>query len=299
MLNNKNAELENGSQSKKTFGLHNWLLISILAINAMSIAGYATFSLNPAMLSKYDYATVIFNYSYYFFARTQIIVSFLAIASLLYEKNQFKWLKEIIFVFCISLLMEWLGTSFGIPFGKYEYTDLLGWKLLNKVPLLIPISWFFMSIPAYCMANKFQNMMNIENKIIKGFFNIVFASIFLTSWDFTLDPAMSNLTPFWIWESKGSYFGTPMVNFGGWLLTSAFIMLGFELLNTKRLFDEKDIIWNIKFYFANLSLPIGLVICSGLWMPIVFTVVTFAIIYLFSYSISLLRSKKHQKENLI
>lgn len=284
-------DINHSNNSKKKLALHNWLLISILIINISSIIGFATFSLNPAILSKSELIMVIFNYSYYFFARTQIVLSFLAITTFLYSKNKFNWSREFTFVFAISLFMEWLGITYGIPFGKYEYTDLLGLKILDKVPFLIPISWFFMGIASYFMAIKFQNVMKLNNKYINGFFNILFASIFLTAWDFTLDPAMSNLTPFWVWESQGSYFGTPVVNFWGWLLTSAVIMTGFEVFNTKRLLKKDDYNWAIMFYMANLSLPIGLVIASKMFMPIILTFFTFAFIYVFVYIVSLIGLK--------
>lgn len=289
-INSEIAKIE-----KRSLGLHNWLLITLVSINIMSILGYANFSLNPILLEKYPITAKIFNYSYYFFSRTQIIVAFFALVALLYKKYNYSWLKELGFVFAISLLLEGLGTTYGIPFGKYEYTDLLGWKFFDKVPLLIPISWFFMAIPSYAIAMKLTKIMALKNKFIIGFFNILLASVFLTSWDLTLDPAMSNLTPFWIWESKGSYFGTPIVNFGGWLLTSAIIMLGFEILNTKRLLDNYDLTWNLKFYLANLSLPIGLVICSGLWRPVVFTILVFLACYLLSIFISFFGQKELNK----
>ncbi|MFN8673446.1 MAG: carotenoid biosynthesis protein [Candidatus Sericytochromatia bacterium] len=280
--------------NKKNFSylleLPNILLLALILINIMSIIGYATFSLNTALLAKNPTINVIFSYSYYFFSRTQIIIAFLSLCLLLYKKTKLLWIKEFAFVFTISLLMEFLGTTFGIPFGKYEYTDLLGLKLFSKVPLLIPISWFFMGLSSYCISLKLQEKIVFKYKIFSSIFNIIFASVFLTTWDVTLDPAMSNLTPFWLWEEHNSltYYGTPVINFAGWVLTSIFIIMGFEFFNTKKLLDKYMINWNIIFYMANLSLPVGLVICSGLFFPVFLT----SSIFLIMYSVSFLLSEK-------
>lgn len=281
-------EIVEKKSTRKKIEIHDFLLFSMLIINIMSIMGYATFSLNPSLLAKFPETVTIFNYSYYFFSRTQIIISFLALAFLFHKKHKYSWVKDFSFVFAISLFLEWLGTSFGIPFGKYEYTDLLGWKILDRVPYLIPVSWFFMSVSSYCISLKLGEKIDFKNKFLRSFFNIIIASVFLTSWDLTLDPAMSNLTPFWIWEKHNSlnYFGTPIVNFWGWFFTAFLIMTGFELIKTERLLDKQDIIWNIKFYFANLSLPVGIVVFSGLYSPVFITLIVFSLMYGFSFLLS-------------
>ncbi len=49
--------------------------------------------------------------------------------------------------------------------------------------------------------------------------------LLLTSWDFVLDPAMSQTTiPFWIWEQPGAFFGMPYENFAGWFGTGCVFM---------------------------------------------------------------------------
>lgn len=269
-------------KNENVFFLPNLFIYFLIFINVISIFGYATFSLNPQLLSQYEWAAKIYSYSYSFFARLQIIASFIAIAILLYKKYKYDWIKDFIWVFAISMFMEEMGTTFGVPFGKYEYTDLLGWKFLDKVPYLIPISWFFMAIPSYAIAIKAQSKMDLKNKFSKSFFNVLFASLVLSTWDLTLDPAMSHLSPFWLWETKGIYYGTPLINLFGWMLTGLFIMIGFEFLNTQRLIDRDDQKWNLKFYLVNLSLPIGLVLCSQIYLPIFLTAICFGLVYVIS-----------------
>ncbi len=46
----------------------------------------------------------------------------------------------------LSLTSELIGTGTGYPFGNYEYTSGLGYKILGRVPFSIPLSWFYMGL---------------------------------------------------------------------------------------------------------------------------------------------------------
>ena len=80
----------------------------------------------------------------------QTTVVFGALAGLLHSIGRLGR-KTAIWVFIasfgISLSSELLGTSTGLPFGPYSYTNQLGFKILGLVPFNIPTSWFFM---LYC-----------------------------------------------------------------------------------------------------------------------------------------------------
>jgi uncharacterized membrane protein len=36
----------------------------------------------------------------------------------------------------------------------YHYTDKLGYKFLELVPLIIPVAWFMLSYPSFIIANR-------------------------------------------------------------------------------------------------------------------------------------------------
>jgi lycopene beta-cyclase len=50
------------------------------------------------------------------------------------------------------------------------------------------------------------------------------SSAAITAWDLFLDPQMVNWG-FWEWELDGAYFGIPLSNYAGWLLTGAVVTL--------------------------------------------------------------------------
>lgn len=139
------------------------------------------------------------------------------------------WLTFMVPAIVLSLGSELLGTSTGFPFGHYRYLSGLGYKIAGLVPFTIPLSWFYVGFSAYIIARA-----ALENRLpswLSATGAIAFGSLLLTSWDFVLDPAMSQTTVhFWVWEQPGAFFGMPYRNFIGWLGTGALFMFVATLL---------------------------------------------------------------------
>ncbi|GBF78746.1 gamma-carotene 1'-hydroxylase CruF [Aphanothece sacrum] len=170
----------------------------------------------------------------------------------------------------ISLSSELLGTSTGFPFGHYRYLTGLGYKIAGLVPFTIPLSWFYLGFSAYLIARAGLNGKSIPNWL-KTLGSIVLGAIFLTAWDFVLDPAMSQTTmPFWVWEQPGAFFGMPYQNFVGWFGTGASFM------------TVATIIWQLKpltlpktqlglplaIYISNFAFATVMSVGAGIYIPI-------------------------------
>ena len=118
--------------------------------------------------------------------------------------------------FSISLLFECVGVVTGLIYGPYHYTDKLGYKVLDMVPVLIPIAWFMMTYPSYMIAARLVPTM----KSIHVWRLLVAAvgALVMTAWDLAMDPMMV-AGDHWVWEQPGAYFGIPLHNYWGWWLT--------------------------------------------------------------------------------
>jgi uncharacterized membrane protein len=238
------------------------LLGLIWLLNLVAVFGYAVFARNPEMLNLHPLFPVIFGQSYQFFSRISVALAFCAVVAELTRQIRFQWILPLLLVCLISAGAELLGTSTGLPFGPYEYTDLLGPKIAGLVPYLIPLSWFTMAIPSYLIIRKIYQ----RNGAGWSWFRITLSSLVLVHWDLTLDPAMSQLTPFWIWGTTGPYYGTPILNLVGWFVVSLFIMASLEWsIGSKRF---SNIRWHWNFYLANLVLPFGICLAAGLWFAV-------------------------------
>ena len=124
----------------------------------------------------------------------------------------------------LSLGAELLGTSTGFPFGQYRYLSGLGYKIAGLVPFTIPLSWFYLGFSAYYLVR--LGLKHSQLGVwLQELTAISLGALLLMSWDFVLDPAMSQTTmPFWIWDVPGAFFGMPYQNFAGWFGTGAIFM---------------------------------------------------------------------------
>ncbi|MEZ4869239.1 MAG: carotenoid biosynthesis protein [Caldilineaceae bacterium] len=112
--------------------------------------------------------------------------------------------------------IEWVGSNTGIPFGVYHYTTALQPQLAG-VPLLIPLAWLMMLPPAWAVGS----CITLGQRDWR--FVAISAAAF-TAWDLFLDPQMVGWG-YWVWSTPGQYFGIPLSNFGGWLLSAALLTI--------------------------------------------------------------------------
>lgn len=168
----------------------------------------------------------------------------------------------------ISLGMELMGTGTGFPFGAYSYSNLLGYKVADRVPYSIPLSWFYMGFTSLILASiivsKWRRPYCTARSLVMGVY-------FLTVWDLALDPAMaSQYLPlhFWTWHEPGPYFGMPIRNLVGWSLTGLAFMGVSRLLWSTNLDSPRIPVWlPLSMYIANISFAIALNLSAGLWLP--------------------------------
>jgi uncharacterized membrane protein len=135
--------------------------------------------------------------------------------------------------FTLSLGAELAGTATGFPFGVYGYTDRLGYKIAGLVPFNIPTSWFYMLVASLAICGRFLPARD-DNR--SRWWWAFVGGLVLTAWDVSMDPAMVKTTH-WLWRvpdlSSASaftqfigtpfFFGMPLTNWLGWLLTGVLV----------------------------------------------------------------------------
>ncbi len=135
----------------------------------------------------------------------------------------------------ISWLLEEIGVATGAIYGAYHYTDALGPKL-GYVPLLIPIAWFMMIYPSHVIANLIGTgkPAGVGGGVVRIAWLSALGAMTMTAWDMLIDPGMSSPPEqAFVWERGGAYFGVPLQNFLGWLLTAFLIYLAYRLVERK------------------------------------------------------------------
>lgn len=211
---------------KRLKSIERWLLIAHILSMVFGLAGLLLVLPNPEFVAKLpEFLKTLFAWSMAGGGVFYMLLGTTTVAIYAYRTlGLWHWLGFMIPAVGLSLGSELLGTSTGFPFGHYRYLSGLGYKIAGLVPFTIPLSWFYLGFSAYLIAraglasSKLPKGLTIIGAILLG-------SIFLTSWDFVLDPAMSQTAlPFWIWDQPGAFFGMPYQNFAGWLGTGFLFM---------------------------------------------------------------------------
>ncbi len=180
------------------------------------------------------------------------------------------WLAFMLPSVFISLSSELLGTSIGFPFGHYSYLSGLGYKISGLVPFTIPLSWFYVGCCSYLLA---RAGLQVDKKpsLLRHAGAIALAALLLTSWDFVLDPAMSQTSlPFWYWHQPGAFFGMPYQNFAGWLGTGSVFMTVAALLwrNTPINLERSQLNLPLIVYLSNFGFATVMSLAAGFPIPV-------------------------------
>jgi uncharacterized membrane protein len=122
----------------------------------------------------------------------------------------------------ISYALEETGVRTGLIYGPYHYSNMLGPKL-GHVPALIPLAWFMMIYPSWVTARALLRGVDTLRPAGMAALALV-AAMVMTAWDTVMDPGMAAAGN-WVWEQGGAYFGVPLQNYFGWLVTTFLVYL--------------------------------------------------------------------------
>jgi putative membrane protein len=121
----------------------------------------------------------------------------------------------------LTLVVEFVGSTTGFPFGDYDYTTLLQPQIAG-VPVIVPLAWWGMGLAAREVATAVLGGGSLFARVVLG-------AVALTAWDAFLDPQMVG-EGYWVWANEGAYRGIPMSNYAGWMASSMAVMVLLEWL---------------------------------------------------------------------
>jgi putative membrane protein len=251
------------------------LFVAHLGALIFGLIGILIMLPNPNLWANDPNAVRVFDWSMEYAGATHIILG--AAAMFAFGVMTLGWHKTGIFAVvsvALSLSSELIGTGIGWPFGNYEYTSFLGYKVLDRVPYTIPLSWFYMGLASYLLGALLADRLGLRRQTLWA---IALGTWFLTVWDLVLDPAMAHESlrvQFWVWDETGPYFGMPIKNFIGWSLTGLLFMAISRIL-WRRDADPKAVPMRLPLavYAANLAFAMVLSAGVGLWYPILLSAV--------------------------
>jgi len=205
--------------------LARWAFGAHVAVMVFGLAGLTIAMRQPELWAASELGVTVYSWGTRLAGPLQII--FAAVAVFAYGVTQLGWRRLVTFfalATTVSLASELIGTGTGWPFGNYSYTSGLGYKILDRVPFTIPLSWFYMGLTSYLIGSHLVAQLRGR----AGSLARVGVGVWLlVVWDLVLDPAMAHESlsaRFWVWHQTGPYYGMPLQNFAGWAITGLVFM---------------------------------------------------------------------------
>jgi uncharacterized membrane protein len=183
---------------------------------------------------------------------TSVLVLIPVAFALIHGAARYGWGGILIFVIIclvVSNALENLSILTGFPFGHYHYTDGLGPKLF-LVPLLIGPAYISTGYLAWVIGNVLVGDIRTGAGAFTLFATPLIAAFAMVMWDVCLDPTLSTILKFWVWEQGGGYFGVPLSNYLGWFLTVFIFLQLFALYVYFRRPDKTDSSTLPRWYYA-------------------------------------------------
>ena len=229
-------------------------------------------------------------FMFVFGGQTTVVLG--ALAGLLHAASRLGWRTALtIFAagFFISLASELTGTTTGYPFGPYSYTTQLGYLIGGRVPFNIPTSWFFMLYASLAICGR---LLTARDDNATRWRWAALASLVLTAWDVSMDPAMV-ATTHWLWHLppvEGAsltrrvflsplFYGMPLTNWLGWLLTGLIVARAMLAIvpPTRWAASVSPARLPLVLYGVNALLPLLICAGRGMWWAVLFGAIAMAV----------------------
>ena len=155
------------------------------------------------LLSAYSFVTLSFpllNISTSVYAILVVSIGF--VSAMIHGGRRYGMKSMLVFLgvcMLVSNILENLSIITGFPFGKYNYTDILGLKLF-AVPLVIGPAYFSVGYLSFVIGNILLD--RVDGRLDR--FHLValplVSSFIMVEWDLVMDPSSSTIQKLWIWH---------------------------------------------------------------------------------------------------
>jgi putative membrane protein len=179
-----------------------------------------------------------------------------------------KSLSLIIILSIYAISIETFAIITGFPYSSFHYSNLIGFKILGYTPYTVPFAYVPLFVGCFYLAT----LLSKEKWKI-----VIFSTLMVLLADMVLDPAAVTLN-FWIYDSSGIFYGVPLMNFMGWILTGFLASMISMYLLKDRLDDYNKPPALISSLFLILTFWSAVCIYMGLWIPALIGVMFIVII---------------------
>jgi putative membrane protein len=117
--------------------------------------------------------------------------------------------------------IEYVGVATGWPYGDFQYLADLG-PVVGGVPVALPLLFLPLAVNALLLSILLTGTAG-RRRLVR----VPVAIALLLVVDLVLDPAAVALG-FWAFAGQAPYYGVPLSNYGGWLLSGTIAVLALD-----------------------------------------------------------------------
>lgn len=118
-----------------------------------------------------------------------------------------------------SYAIEYVGATTGVPYGDFAYGVSLGPMLFDTIPIALGLFFVPLVLNSYLLC-----LLLLGDRANSPLVRLPVTVALVILVDLVLDPAAVALG-FWTFDGGGIYYGVPLVNYGGWLLSASLATL--------------------------------------------------------------------------
>lgn len=111
----------------------------------------------------------------------------------------------------LSMSVEAIGVLTGVPYGPFSYGSGIGTAVIEPVPWTVGFAYVPLLLGACALARHLAPKRSLIQQAVGS-------GLLLVGADLVLDPGAA-LLGYWIWAEPGVYYGIPLSNYAGWLVT--------------------------------------------------------------------------------
>ena len=191
-----------------------------------------------------------------------LLIALPAFVALVRQFGAARGAAALVAVSVFGYLIEGFGVATGMPYGEFHYGEPLGPRIFDLVPYLLPLSYVPLVIGAVAVVSGKGTRVR----------RIILGGLLLVVIDGVLDPGAVSLG-FWVWPGGGPYYGIPLSNYGGWLISGLIASALVTVIGGRRLTDHALRPGLLDSLLVSMFLWLGVCIFSGLVFPSVLAAV--------------------------
>jgi putative membrane protein len=126
-----------------------------------------------------------------------------------------------------SYAIEFLGVHTGVPYGEFFYGVDLGPTLFG-VPVGLPVFFIPLVMNAYLLV-----VLLLGERAVSRPLRLASVIAAVLAMDLVLDPGAVALG-FWVYPNGGVYYGVPLSNYAGWVLSATVAVVALDVAFSRR-----------------------------------------------------------------